>query len=116
MYFNGQTKLSESAVCESLLEFENLDLKIAQRDYFNLGLDYNMADKSSTEQKINDIVKTKFPLNCLIVDNAAKHFAFIKEYLQHLSAELNAKLASTNKRYQAKYVETESNQAEIQIG
>ncbi len=75
-----------------------------------------MADKSVTEQKIIDIVKAKFPLNCQIVDNAAKHFDFIKQYLQHLSTELTAELASTHKRYQAKYVETESNQTEIQIG
>lgn len=75
-----------------------------------------MADKSTTEQKIFDLVKAKFPINCLIIENANKHFAYIRHYLRQLSLDLTEVLSSTNKRYQAKYFESDTNQTEIQIG
>jgi hypothetical protein len=70
----------------------------------------------SAEDKITELVLSRFPVNCKIMELANGHFSILKGYLKSFAEQLNSKLQSSNKRYRIKYYSNNETQVEIQLG
>jgi hypothetical protein len=66
--------------------------------------------------KIAQLIKTHFPLNCKIVEFTTGHFNEIKNYLKKFVESTATYYQAPNKRQRIKFYDTGSNQCELQLG